>query len=135
LHGTLTVEKFDPRREDDNPALLQRSSTRSSRMAVTFCRRSGGPNRFPKNNRSGRFVPLASGLAADAGALPVRADGRVLGATLKSGETVDYAAKPERPLYLVPSAGTIDVNGVGVEARDGVAIRQKPSLKITANQD
>jgi redox-sensitive bicupin YhaK (pirin superfamily) len=94
-----------------------------------------GAKPFPRNNRSGRFVPLASGLAADTGALPIRANARVLGATLKSGETLDYTADPERHLYLVPSAGSIEVNGVGVEARDGVAILQEPSLKITAILD
>ncbi|MBU6268720.1 MAG: pirin family protein, partial [Sphingomonadales bacterium] len=44
---------------------------------------------FPKGDRSGRFVALASGHAADQ-ALPIRADARVLGATVAAGETVTF---------------------------------------------
>ncbi|MDR2710187.1 MAG: pirin family protein, partial [Burkholderiales bacterium] len=38
---------------------------------------------FPKKDRSGQFVVLASGIEGDEGALPIRANARVLGATLK----------------------------------------------------
>ena len=48
---------------------------------------SWGAKPFPKGERSGRFVTLASGFEDDADALPIRADGRVVGATLKAGET------------------------------------------------
>ena len=40
---------------------------------------SWGAKPFPKADRSGRFVPLASGFAADTEALPIRAKARVLG--------------------------------------------------------
>src|SRR5580658_8529132 len=49
-----------------------------------------GAKPFPKADRASRFVPLASGRADDAEALPIRADARVLGATLKAGETASY---------------------------------------------
>ena len=55
---------------------------------------SWGAKPFPKSDRSGRFVPLASGFAGDADALPIRAEARVLGATLKAGETVEYELGP-----------------------------------------
>ncbi|MFP3740464.1 pirin family protein, partial [Burkholderia sp. SIMBA_019] len=35
---------------------------------------------FPRGDRSGRFVVLASGFADDEGALPIRANARVFGA-------------------------------------------------------
>jgi redox-sensitive bicupin YhaK (pirin superfamily) len=50
-----------------------------------------GAKPFPKGDRSGKFVALASGFSADNDALPIRADARVLGATLKAGETTEYA--------------------------------------------
>src|SRR3546814_8870985 len=53
---------------------------------ATLCR-SAKP--FPKGDRAGRFVTLASGFAEDAEALPIRTDARVAGATLKAGETAD----------------------------------------------
>ena len=94
-----------------------------------------GAKPFPKSNRNGKFVTLASGLEGDNGALPIRADARVLGTTLKAGETAEYQADKARHLYLVPAAGRVEVNGVAVNARDGAAIRDEATLKITALED
>ena len=44
----------------------------------------------PSRTGRGSFVPLASGFAGDADALPIRAEARVLGATLKAGDTAEY---------------------------------------------
>jgi quercetin 2,3-dioxygenase len=46
---------------------------------------------FPKSDRSGRFVTLPSGFDSDKDALPIRTDARVLGATLKAGQTAEYS--------------------------------------------
>src|SRR5690554_7380989 len=54
---------------------------------------------FPKEARDGEFVPLASGIEGD-DALPIRAEARVLGATVKAGDTVTYQASADRHLYL-----------------------------------
>jgi redox-sensitive bicupin YhaK (pirin superfamily) len=84
---------------------------------------------------SGNFVTIASGFADDKDALPIRADARVLATTLKAGESAQYAPGKTRNLYLVPAAGSIEINGVRVNARDGVAIRDEAQLKITALED
>ena len=94
-----------------------------------------GAKPFPKADRSGKLVTLASGLAGDADALPIRADARVLGTTLKAGESAEYSADKTRNLYLVPAAGAVEVNGVRVNARDGAAIRNETQLRITALED
>jgi quercetin 2,3-dioxygenase len=94
-----------------------------------------GAKPFPKSDRSGSFVTIASGLADDNGALPIRADARVLAATLKAGESAEYAPRPSRNLYLVPAVGAVEINGIRVNARDGVAIRDEPKLKIIALDD
>jgi redox-sensitive bicupin YhaK (pirin superfamily) len=94
-----------------------------------------GAKPFPKSDRSGNFVTIASGYADDGNALPIRADARVLATTLKAGESAQYAAGKARKLYLVPATGRIEINGVSVNARDGVAIRDESQLKITALQD
>jgi redox-sensitive bicupin YhaK (pirin superfamily) len=94
-----------------------------------------GAKPFPKENRSGKLVTLASGFADDAGALPIRANARVLGTTLKKGESAEYDADPARHIYLVPAAGSVEVNGVRVEHRDGAAIRNESKLTITAIED
>jgi redox-sensitive bicupin YhaK (pirin superfamily) len=94
-----------------------------------------GARPFPKDDRSGRFVALASGHDGDGDALPIRADARVLGATIKAGESVDYALGAGRHAYLVPANGTIEVNGVRIGARDGVAIRDESDVRIKALAD
>ncbi len=102
--------------------------------------RGGQPNwgarAFPKGDRSGAFVSLASGSANDADALPIRTDARVLGATMKAGESVTYTpAAADRHLYLVPATGAVRIGNVEANARDGVAITQLESITITATED
>src|SRR3979411_817534 len=94
-----------------------------------------GAKPFPKANRSGSFVTIASGFKGDEDALPIRADARVLATTLKAGESAEYAPGKTRNLYLVPAAGAVEINGVRVNARDGGAIRDEAKLKITAPED
>jgi quercetin 2,3-dioxygenase len=83
-----------------------------------------GTKPFPKRDRAGRFVTLASGFETDGDSLPIRAEARVLGATLNRGQSLTYGAEAGRFLYLVPSAGSVNVNGLQVDARDGAAIKQ-----------
>lgn len=91
---------------------------------------------FPKPDRSGRFVTLASGIEEDAGdALPIRANARVLGATLKAGESAEYLPGEGRRVYLVPALGSIEVNGVHIGARDGAAIEGEQLLRVVAKED
>ena len=95
---------------------------------------SWGAKPFPKGQREG-FVTLASGQEEDHGILRIRADARVMAATLKTGETADYRLGEGRRAYLVPASGAIEVNGVRANARDGVAIVDEQVLRVTALQD
>ena len=94
-----------------------------------------GAKPFPKSDRSGKLVTIASGIAGDKDALPIRADARVLATTLKAGQSAEYEPHKARYLYLVPAAGSVEVNGVRVNARDGAAIRNEAKLTITALED
>lgn len=97
---------------------------------------SWGARPFPKDERSGKFIALASGFAEDTDALPIRTDARVLGATLKMGETLEYNfSSPERYGYLVAAKGKIDINGQQFNARDGAAIHQEEKIIITALEE
>ena len=96
---------------------------------------SWGAKPFPKGERSGRFVTLASGFEDDADALKLRADARVLGATLKAGETTEYVLGAGHHAYLVPAKGSVEVNGVNIDARDGAAITEETVLRVTAIED
>lgn len=96
---------------------------------------SWGSKPFPRDDRSGQFVALASGIEGDEDALPIRTKARVLGATLKAGETAEYRFGANRNGYLVPATGAVEVNGVALQARDGAAIRDVDSIRVTALED
>jgi redox-sensitive bicupin YhaK (pirin superfamily) len=118
---------------------LEPETTRIFQIWIEPNRRGGAPTwgakPFPKDDRAGRFVTLASGLPGDEDALPIRTDARVVGATLRAGETAEYPLGAERHGYLVPAHGSVEVNGVRLDARDGAAIRDEAVLTIKALED
>jgi quercetin 2,3-dioxygenase len=92
--------------------------------------------KFPKADRAGRLVELASGDPKTAESLLIRSDARVLGATLLAGTTVTHAPSARfRHAYLVPAQGAILVNGQRVAVGDGIAAIDESELTITAEQD
>lgn len=126
------IEHSESNREDEPTTLFQ--------IWIIPDRRGGRPGwgakQFPRGERAGSFVPLASGIDGDEDALPIRADARVLGATIPAGETVTYEiADRSRHLYLVPATGMIRVEDVEARARDGVAITQRDRITLTALED
>lgn len=118
---------------------LEPTTTRLFQIWILPKARGAGPSwgakPFPKGDRSGRFVTLASGFADDADALPIRADARVVGATLKAGETAEYPLGEDRHGYLVPAKGKIEVNDVKLNARDGAAAYGEKVLRVKALED
>ena len=80
------------------------------------------------------LTAAASGDAAD-GALPINADAKVLGATLKAEESLSYDLGPGRRAYLVPAVGEVEVNGETLHARDAAAIVDEATVTITAKAD
>jgi redox-sensitive bicupin YhaK (pirin superfamily) len=90
---------------------------------------------FPKDDRAGKFTTLASGVAGDEGALPIRAQARVLGATIPAGTEAVYPLDPSRHAYLVSAAGAVEVNGVRLEPRDGAAVTGETQLVVRALDD
>lgn len=96
---------------------------------------SWGARPFPKEAREGQFVTLVSGMKGDSGVLPIRTNARVLGATVKAGDTVTYPTHPSRHAYLVPATGKVKVGDVEAGARDGVAITDLETITVTAIED
>ena len=93
---------------------------------------SWGAKTFPKSDRAGSFVTLASGFDSDDDTLRINAAARVLGATLKAGESAELALDPNRHVYLVALGGAIEVNGRRAEPRDGIAITGEAKVAIRA---
>jgi quercetin 2,3-dioxygenase len=91
--------------------------------------------KFPKADRAGRLVELASGNPKDAETLMIRADARVMGATLPAGATLTHAPARYRHSYLAPARGVVIVNGQRVAVGDGIAAIDEPELTIAAEED
>ncbi|HUI17018.1 MAG TPA: pirin family protein [Alphaproteobacteria bacterium] len=118
---------------------LENETTRIFQIWIEPLARGGKPSwgakPFPKGDRSGRFVTLASGVGDGGEALPIRADARVMGATLKAGERVTVTLDPKRHAYLVPATGAVEVGGVRIETRDGAAITDLANIEIVGIED
>ena len=93
-----------------------------------------GNKPFPKANRAGVFVPLASGRNAE-GALPIRTDAEVYGALLQAGGETSYSFQEGDAGYLVPATGEVDVSGVQLNAREALVIENEETIAIKALAD
>ena len=91
--------------------------------------------RFPQQDRANQLVVLASGLSGDGEALAIRADARVLGATLHAGTRVQYELGDFPYAYLAPTRGAVEVNGLRLAVGDGIAALDERRLTISAKQD
>ena len=91
--------------------------------------------RFPKADRPNELVVLASGWPDDGEALPIRADARVLGATLLAGSRLEHELGGLRHAYLAPARGVVEVNGHRLTVGDGIAATDEPRLSIVAVED
>ena len=96
---------------------------------------SWGAKPFPKDVRSGLFTVLASGFAEDSDTLPIRADARVLAATLRAGEALTHEVGEGRHAYLVPATGALEIDGERIATRDGAALSGGRTFTITALED
>jgi len=118
---------------------LEDETTRLFQIWIEPKRTGGSPSwgakPFPKTDRSGRFQVLASGFAEDEGALPIRADARLLAATLSAGDTISHSVGAGRHAYLVPATGIVEIDGERFNARDGIAIAGGREVTITAIEE
>lgn len=90
---------------------------------------------FPKYERANRWVALASGMPADEDAIAIEADARVLGATLTRGRSLGYTFDASRYGYLVVARGSVSVNGLRLDARDGIAAKDVSKIVVAAMED
>jgi quercetin 2,3-dioxygenase len=93
---------------------------------------SWGQREFPRGDRAGDWVIVASGNPEADDALPIRADARVLAATLAAGQTAEYQTEPDRHCYLVAATGRVRVNGQDANPRDGIAIQGEGTIRVEA---
>jgi redox-sensitive bicupin YhaK (pirin superfamily) len=91
--------------------------------------------RFPKADRAGKWVPLASGEDGVAGALPIHQDATLYGGFLPKGSSLTHVLRPGRRAYLVLADGALTVNGKIIGTRDGIALADVPSVDVVADAD
>jgi quercetin 2,3-dioxygenase len=91
--------------------------------------------KFPKADRAGRLVELASGEPKNVETLLIGADARVMGATLLAGTSLTHAPNSYRHSYLAPAQGVVMVNGRRVAVGDGIAAIDEPELTIAAEEN
>ena len=118
---------------------LEDEETRIFQIWIETAKRGADPSwgakPFPKADRSGRFVTLASGFDEDEEALKILTPARVMGATLKAGESIDYEVGEGRHAYMVPATGKLVANDVELDARDGAAISGGTTVTLTALEE
>ncbi|HEY9568214.1 MAG TPA: pirin family protein [Thalassobaculum sp.] len=91
--------------------------------------------KFPKGDRAGELVVLASGRPGDDDTLAINQDAAVLGATIPAGQAVTHRLGAGRKAYLVASTGSITVNGEPAAARDGVVVSGEDAIEIRAVEE
>ena len=74
-------------------------------------------------------------MPGDTDALPIRANARLVAATLAAGQSAEYHIAAGRKVYLVPASGRIEVNGVAIAAGDGLAIGDELLLRVSAQEE
>lgn len=95
--------------------------------------------RFPRAERAGELVPLASGRGHE-GALAIHQDATVYGSLLKEGQALEVGLEPERQAYLVLATGQVEIEDdsgskQALKARDGARIAATQGLRITAREE
>ena len=91
--------------------------------------------KFPDAGRGAVLEPLASGRKGHDDALMIHQDAALFGATLSDGQSLTHIFSEYRKGYLVPSRGTVLVNGTEIGERAGAAIAGEREITITAQGD
>lgn len=87
---------------------------------------------FPKRDREGRLVALASGEKEVKGALRIHQDATLYGALLAAGDRLRHTLRAGRSAYLVLSEGELELGGERLATRDGCAIAGIDAIEARA---
>jgi quercetin 2,3-dioxygenase len=82
---------------------------------------------FPTEERAGRLRLVASPDGSD-GSLIVHQDAKILAGTIR--DSVQYDLQPGRYAWLQVARGSLDLNGQTLNAGDGAAIENEPTLTL-----
>ena len=82
---------------------------------------------FPAEERADRLRLVASHDGSD-GSLTIHQDAKILAGTIR--DSVQYELQPGRYAWLQVARGSLDLNGQTLNAGDGAAIENEPSLTL-----
>jgi len=86
---------------------------------------------FPAEERRGRLRLVASRDGRD-GSVSMHQDVDLYASLLEAGESVTHRLRPGRGAWIQIAAGTVNLNGVTLEAGDGAAVEDEESLTLEA---
>jgi redox-sensitive bicupin YhaK (pirin superfamily) len=84
---------------------------------------------FPAEERRGRLRLVASRDGRE-GSIRIHQDVELFAALLGAGDALEHALRPGRHAWLQLARGRCTLNGVALEAGDGVAVSEETSLRI-----
>ena len=90
--------------------------------------------RFPAEEKRGRLRLIASPDRA-AGSLLIHQDARVYAGLFDGAESATLPLAPGRRAYVHVARGALQIDGVALEAGDGLKISASPALTLTAGVD
>jgi quercetin 2,3-dioxygenase len=89
---------------------------------------------FPIEARRGRLQLVAAPDARDE-AVTLHQDARLLIATLRSGEKVNYAVEHGRGIWVQVARGIVVLNGTEMREGDGAAVENEKAVEVEADTD
>jgi redox-sensitive bicupin YhaK (pirin superfamily) len=89
---------------------------------------------FAEADKSGRLALLVSGTGRD-GSLRINRDADIHAALLKPGDSVTHRLATDRKAWVQVVAGSVTVNGEGLNAGDAMAIEDAGTITVSAAED
>jgi len=89
---------------------------------------------FSDQDKAGALRLLASQDGRD-GSGKIHQDASLYATLLKTHETLDYAVRPDRKIWIQVLAGALSVNGQNLQTGDGLASDHESALHIASTQD
>lgn len=80
-------------------------------------------------------LKLIASREGNAGAVKINQDTNLYASALKAGEKVNYTLQPGRYAWLQVARGTVQLNGVNLQAGDGAGVSQETDLAIVSTTD
>lgn len=89
---------------------------------------------FSAEDRQGRWQLIASG-NPETEAIHIQQDVDLYAAQVAAGDQLTFSLNPDRHAWIQVAQGKLTLNGVSIEAGDGVAISEESHLDLQAHAD